>query len=242
MRATLLLRVTDPAQPPPIEANILLDKLCGAEIRWVSRAEYAARAELLPKVAAELMAAGRRPYVIPEGGSNAVGAWGYVSAVEELAAQLPKGPVTMVYAAGSGGTGAGILLGCRLAGLGDARVVGINVCDDRPYFVDAISAIAKDADERWRLGTGLAPSDVEILDGYVGRGYALSRPEELALIRDVAREEGLILDPVYTGKAFYGLTSHLAAHPGAFGPRIVFFHTGGIFGLFAKSAELDALL
>jgi D-cysteine desulfhydrase len=85
-------------------------------------------------------------------------------------------------------------------------------------------------------------SEIEIRDGYVGRGYAKSRPEELALLRDVARAEGIVLDPVYTGKAFYGLTRELARDPRAFGERIVFLHTGGIFGLFPKAAELAPLL
>jgi D-cysteine desulfhydrase len=238
LRATLLLRVPDPSQPPPVEANILLDKLCGAEIRWVSREEYARRAELFPVVAEELRKAGRKPYVIPEGGSNPVGAWGYVRAIEELRAQLPPGPVTFVYAAGSGGTGAGILLGIKLCGLRDARAVGVNVCDDREYFVREIGQIVEGAIKQWRLEVSFDRKEIEILDGYVGRGYAISRPEELSLIRDVARSEGIVLDPVYTGKAFYGMREHARE----LGPRIVFMHTGGIFGLFPKAEELAPLL
>src|SRR5262249_55103298 len=103
LRSVLLLRVPDPKQPPPVDGNILLDRLGGAELRWVSREEYARRAELFPMVAAELRRAGRKPYLIPEGGSNATGAWGYVRAMEELKSQLAPGPVTIVYAAGSGG-------------------------------------------------------------------------------------------------------------------------------------------
>jgi D-cysteine desulfhydrase len=238
LRSTLLLRVPDPSQPPPVEANILLDKLCGAEIRWVSREEYARRAELFPAVAEELRKAGRKPYVIPEGGSNPIGSWGYVRAIEELRAQLAPGPVTIVYAAGSGGTGAGIILGIKLAGLRDARAVGVNVCDDREYFVREIGQIVEGAIKKWRLDVTFDRKEIEILDGYVGRGYAISRPEELSLIRDVARAEGLVLDPVYTGKAFFGMREHVKA----LGPRIVFMHTGGIYGLFPKAAELAPLL
>ena len=84
--------------------------------------------------------------------------------------------------------------------------------------------------------------DMEIIDGYVGRGYALSRPEELELIRDVTRSEGFILDPVYTAKAFYGLVSELKKDAHRFGQRIVFLHTGGLTGLFPISAELEPLL
>ena len=89
---------------------------------------------------------------------------------------------------------------------------------------------------------GFQREEVDIIDGYVGRGYAQSRPEELTFIRDVARSEGLILDPVYTGKAFYGLAQELRRRRDAFGQRVVFIHTGGIFGLFPKAAELEPLL
>jgi len=238
MRTTLRLRVADPSQPPPIEANILLDKLSGAEIRWVSPEQYARRAELFALVAEELQRAGRKPYIIPEGGSNGVGAWGYVRAIEELHGQLPPGPVTIVYAAGSGGTGAGIILGIKLCGLRDARAVGVNVCDDRDYFVREIGQIVEGAIKQWRLAVAFERNEIEILDGYVGGGYGISRPEELALIRDVARTEGLVLDPVYTGKAFLGMKEHARE----LGPRIVFMHTGGIYGLLAKAAELAPLL
>ena len=239
--STLLLRTDDPAAPPAAEANILLDRLVGAEIRWVSRAEYARRAELFPRVADELRARGKKPYLIPEGGSNALGAWGYVRCVEELAAELPKGPATLVYAAGSGGTGAGLVLGVKLHAL-PWRVVGVNVCDDREYFVREIGRIAGDAIAHWRLGITLSPEEIEIVDGYVGAGYARSRPEELATLRDVARAEGLVLDPVYTGKAMHGLKMELGKNRRAFGERVVFIHTGGVFGLFPKAGELAPLL
>ena len=84
--------------------------------------------------------------------------------------------------------------------------------------------------------------EIELRDGYVGIGYAKSRPEELATLRDVARAEGIILDPVYTGKAFHGLKQELARDRETFGKRIVFLHTGGIYGLFPKAAEIAPLL
>jgi D-cysteine desulfhydrase len=241
LRSFLLLRTENPASPPPVEANILLDRLVGAEIRWVSRDEYRRRAELFVEVAAELEARGRRPYLVPEGGSNALGAWGYVRCVDELAAELPPGPATLVYAAGSGGTGAGLVLGVKLLRL-PWRVVGVNVCDDREYFVRVIGEIVEAAIARFGLDVAFAREELEIVDGYVGAGYAKSRPAELATLRDVARAEGLILDPVYTGKAFHGLRSELARDPGAFGARVVFVHTGGVFGLFPKAGELAPLL
>jgi D-cysteine desulfhydrase len=246
LRSRLFLRVPDPKSPPPVEGNILLDRLAGAELVWITPADYARRLEVMGEDARRLAGEGRRPYLIPEGGSNALGAWGYVRAVEELAADLaalPRRPTTIVYAAGSGGTGAGLILGTRLFGL-DARVVGVNVCDDRDYFVRVIGEICERTIDEHRLPLRFDRArDVEIVDGFVGRGYAQSRPEELARIRDLARDEGVFLDPVYTGKAFHGLSSTLEAKGrDAFGERIVFLHTGGIFGLFPKAGELEPLL
>ncbi|MCA1665139.1 MAG: pyridoxal-phosphate dependent enzyme, partial [Myxococcales bacterium] len=197
MRSYLLLRTENPKEPPAAEANILLDRLVGAEIRWVTREEYKRRVQLFTEVQGQLLALRRKAYVIPEGGSNAVGAWGYVACVEELAKELGDEPLTLVYAAGSGGTGAGLILGIKLLGL-PWRAVGVNVCDDKAYFVEAIGEIIEAAIKKWLLPVAFDRSEIEIVDGYVGVGYARSRPEELQTIRDVARAEGLILDPVYT--------------------------------------------
>ncbi len=195
LRSYLLLRTDNPNEPPAAEANILLDRLVGADIRWVSREEYKRRVQLFTEVQGQLLAQRRKAYVIPEGGSNAVGAWGYVGCVDELANELGDEPLTLVYAAGSGGTGAGLILGIKLLKL-PWRAVGINVCDDKEYFVQTIGEIVEAAIKRWLLPIEFDRSEVEIVDGYVGVGYAKSRPEELQTIRDVARTEGLILDPV----------------------------------------------
>lgn len=247
-RAVLLLRTADPAAPQPLVGNLLLDRLAGAEVRLISRAEYARRTEVLAAVAAELHGRGRRAYVIPEGGSNALGSLGYVRCIEELREQVPEPqrPLTVVYAAGSGGTGAGLLLGVALLGL-PWRVVGVNVCDDRDYFVRRISEIL---DDLAALGLGevvgqaaaRARASIDIRDGYVGRGYALSRPEELRLIAQAARATGLLFDPVYTGKALYGLAAELVRAPHELSERVVFVHTGGAFGLLAAGPELAPVL
>jgi D-cysteine desulfhydrase len=242
LRSLLLLRTDDPASPPASEANILLDRLAGASIRWVSREEYRQRAELFRQLDHELRGQSQTPYIIPEGGSNALGAWGYIRCIEELASQIPREEhATVVYAAGSGGTGAGLLLGVKLLKL-PWRVVGVNVCDDRDYFVRVIGEIVEDAIRRWKLDLGFARSEIEIVDGYVGLGYAKSQPSELATLVHVARREGLVLDPVYTGKAFHALMTELRRDRQQFGRRIVFIHTGGVFGLFPKAAELASLL
>jgi D-cysteine desulfhydrase len=191
---------------------------------------------------------GRTPYIIPEGASNPIGSRGYILAAEELArdiAGLPGGfdrPTTIIHATGSGGTAAGMLLGAKLARL-TARVVSFNVCNDQAYFFGVVGDICDQLIAAYQLNIAFdRQHDIHIIDGYVGRGYAVSRPEELALLCDLARTEGIFLDPVYTGKAFYGMVKELERNPGCFGERIVFIHTGGIFGLFPMAAEIKPLL
>ncbi|MBX3160213.1 MAG: pyridoxal-phosphate dependent enzyme [Deltaproteobacteria bacterium] len=249
MASVLLLRTDDPAHPPAPTGNILLDRLAGAELVWISRPQWRERNRLLAEQAERIRAAGGRPYIVPEGGSNALGSWGYIRAMRELADDLagiasPASPVTVVYACGSGGTGAGLILGAKLFGLAarGIRVAGVNVCDDRAYFLDAIGAICHDAEARWQLDTRVTPDDIDIVDGHVGLGYAKSRPEALATIRDVCRSDGVVLDPVYTGKAFHGVVTELGRDPGRFGSAVAFLHTGGMFGLFASPETIAQVL
>jgi D-cysteine desulfhydrase len=231
MRSVLLLRTERVHEDPGLEGNVLLDRILGATIRLVTPAEYARRAEVLAEVAAELTAAGRRPYVIPEGGSNALGSLGYAACCEEIARQVQEPFDTIAYACGSGGTGAGLEMGTRLY-LPRTRAVGFAVCDDTAYFQGVIARLTAEAHARWGAPEVLA-GDVGIDDRYKGVGYAKSRPEELARIRDVARAEGLITDPVYTGKALHGLCCELEKERTCYGKRVLFLMTGGLYGLFA---------
>lgn len=248
VRCRLILRTADPSTPPSPEGNVLLDHLAGAEIVWITPEEYRRREEIFDREVRSLRKDGFKPYVIPEGASNALGAWGYIRAIEELKKEITSLPekrrrsVTLVHATGSGGTTSGLILGVRLHDL-KARVVGINVCDNRNYFVKVIGDICDEVISGYRLGIPfLREQDIEIVDGYVGRGYGLSRPEELHLLSDVARLEGIFLDPVYTGKAFYGMVQELKRNVKIFGDRIIFIHTGGIFDLFARTAEMASIL
>ena len=243
LSSLLLLRTDDPANPPTVSGNILLDCLAGSKIVWITPEQYRARDEVFERETRRLSSQGRKPYIIPEGGSTALGAWGYVAEMEELVADLKHldgevvKPTTVICATGSGGTAAGLALGARLSGVA-IRVVGVNVCDDRDYFVNIIDGICREFQQTYFAGEYAVRPAYEILDGYVGRGYALSRPEELAAIRDLVRLEGVVLDPVYTGKAYFGMMAELAKNPRVFGGRIVFVHTGGLFGLFPISTNL----
>jgi D-cysteine desulfhydrase len=243
----LLLRTAEPSAPPPPEGNILLDRMAGAEIIWITPAEYRQRDAFFEREADALRGQGKVPYIIPEGASDDVGAWGYIRAMEELVrdiSNLPGGdePVTVIHACGSGGTAAGLIIGAKLSAR-PIRIASINVCDDRDYFVKVVGDICEKTIANNQLNIEFdRRCDIDIIDGYVGRGYALSQPEELELICELARTEGIFLDPVYTGKAFYGMVHELERVPGCFGKRIVFIHTGGIFGLFPAAKQIASLL
>jgi len=242
----LLLRTDDPDHPPAFEGNILLDALAGAGIVWITPDQYRQRDRIFEREADRLKDRGRKPYIIPEGGSTALGAWGYVCAAAELVEDLKRidggegKPTTVICATGSGGTLAGLALGARLSDF-PLRVAGVNVCDDRDYFMRIIDGICEEFDRTWPMGKDAGPPAYEIVDGYVGRGYALSRPEELAATRDLVRLEGVVLDPVYTGKAYFGMLAELARDRKRFGERIVFVHTGGLFGLFPIAEQFVGL-
>jgi D-cysteine desulfhydrase len=240
LSCTLFLRTEDPQNPPATIGNLFLDRLAGAEVAWITPQQYAKRDQLMETRADEIARQGGKAFLIPEGGSNEVGSWGYVRCAQELAEQLGGRPATIVYAVGSGGTAAGLIAGCRLLDL-PYRLIGICVADDRPTFQHRISSILSAMATRYAIDVEVEPEGIEIWEGYVGRGYALSQPEELRCIVDVARGEGIVLDPVYTGKAMYGLLNELqqgAARAKKLSDPIIFLHTGGIFGLFDKADEL----
>ncbi|MCX5839710.1 MAG: D-cysteine desulfhydrase family protein [Deltaproteobacteria bacterium] len=244
----LLLRTSDPSNPPSPEANLLLDQMAGAEIVWITPEEYKIRDEIFEREATSLRKAGRKPYTIPEGASNSLGAWGYIKCSEELINDIAKlsggadKDYTVINAVGSGGTTAGLILGTKIFDL-NAQIVSINVCNDHDYFVRVIGEICEKAISDYHIEIDFSRDrDINIIDGYVGRGYALSRSEELSEICCLARTEGIFLDPVYTGKAFFGMIQELKRDPKCFGDRIIFIHTGGIFGLFPKAREIEPLL
>jgi len=231
----LLLRGEEPADP---EGNLLLDHLAGAAVNCYPSEYFVKNINtLFSQWQAHYAAQGRNAMLVPTGGSDGIGAWGYIAACEELAADFRSAGIErahIVTATGSGGTQTGLTLGVALHQL-PATVWGINVCDNAQYFLAKVASDTAD----WRRQYPDAPEvDIEprVLDGYVGQGYAIASEEVFALIAQLGRLEGLVLDPVYTGKAFAGMLAEVAA--GRFeGCRdIVFIHTGGIFGLFPQRA------
>lgn len=234
MRVHLLLRGQDSA---PAEGNLLLDHLAGAEVSCYPLQQYIAEIdELFTQWQEHYAERGRRAMAIPTGGSDGIGVWGYVRASEELKADFADAGIDrahVVTATGSGGTQAGLTLGAQLHAL-PATVWGVNVCDDEQYFLHKVAADVADWRQRFP-GVPEVAVQPRVIDGYVGDGYARAGPEIFALIAELGRLEGLVLDPVYTGKAFAGMLAEIAA--GRFDDcrDIVFVHTGGIFGVFPQA-------
>lgn len=233
LSALLFLRTPKPSEPPPSVGNLLLERLVGAELRFITPEQYRVRAELMTQAAAELRQRGEVPYVIPEGGSNGLGALGYVTALEELleqqrAGELPRELDLLGFACGSGGTAAGIALGLGRFPEVARRAVAFAVCDDRAYFERVIADITAEAR---RLEPGLPePGPLEIRDEFKGPSYGVPSREQLAFLLEVAHVSGLILEPTYTGKALFGL-AQLSPKP----RQALFVHTGGLPGLLAES-------
>lgn len=222
------------------DGNLLLDDLLGAKIHFITAEQYKfERQSIMEEIKKQLILQGYHPYIIPEGASNGIGSFGYYVAMQEIVAQEQQLGVSfdaIIVAVGSGGTYAGLFLATKLLGL-EKTIYGFNVCDDSEYFRKAISRILEESQRYLQNPISFSPDELNIVDGYVGRGYALGRPEERQLIRELATLEGIVLDPVYTGKAFYGLTEEIKRGRFQEHKNILFIHTGGLFGLFPQHNE-----
>jgi len=244
LRVHLLLRGE---QPELADGNLLLDCLAGAEVSYIPVRDWEGHAQVAEQLQQRYRAQGDKAFYIPVGASDEVGLWGYVAAGQELRQDFDKqgiDPDVIVVATGSGGTQGGLIAGRALFDI-RAEVVAVNVCDDAAYFARKVSGDL----ELWRKRYGIdldTPSlPINTLDGYVGPGYGRADPEIFATIAELARLEGLFLDPVYTGKAFHGMVSEILkrkeGRPTALpdGKTLVFIHTGGLFGLFPQKQGFD---
>jgi D-cysteine desulfhydrase len=230
-------------KPETYDGNLLLDRLLGAEVRYLSDSDFARVGEVLDGLAAEVRGAGGRPYVIPESGSNEVGALGYLECAVELAEQINHGAPrfdTVAITAFSGGSQAGLLMGKQLAGL-PSEIVGVPVAFPAEHVRSYIAGTIAKAIHRFGFAIDV-PKTIHLLDGYQGPGRAGVSEEELATIVRLAQQEGLLLDPVYTVKAFSGLLDTLARDAKTLGQRVCFVHTGGLFSLFPFRDRLSRLL
>ena len=240
LRCHLVLRSDD--ETAAETGNFLIDQLAGASFEilpaqgWGKnlRTRYAS-------LEAEFQSAGYPALMIPTGGSDSLGIWGYIAASEELQSDLVAQDldrVAVTLATGSAGTQAGLTAGAALFEL-PFEVIGYAVCDDSDWFNARVQSDWRDAVARWPQLPDIAINPVT-RDHSVGPGYAKATEDVYELIAELARLEGVLLDPVYTAKGFKGLVDDIEAGFYDAVDDIVFIHTGGVFGIFAHQDRLIA--
>ena len=220
-----------------LTGNLLLDRLLGANIRWAGDRPVD---EVMLEVADEIRTAGHKPYTVLLGGSNALGATGYVLAMEEMMAQLNKeglGIDYIVVPSSSGGTQAGMVLGAKMHGF-SGRILGISIDHPAGKLQNKVADLATATAALLGLDFNFTGEEIEVNDDYLGQGYGILNETDRDAIRLVARLEGILLDPVYTGRAMGGLIDLIKS--GAFSQEqcLLFWHTGGTPALFAYADEI----
>ncbi len=219
-----------------LTGNYFIDVLVGAKIKLVTPERYRNEIDaVFAETRAELEEQGYKPYLIPLGASNGIGTFGYVNAMKEISQQEKDLGVSfnkIVIAVGSGGTYAGLLLGSKLMGL-EKEIYGMNVAHNADYFTNRIEEILIEAVDYMEDNVNISRDEIHILDGYVGPGYGLNNQEQIETVKKVARLEGVVLDPVYTGKAMHGLIEEIyKGRVFSKEDKVLFIHTGGQYGLF----------
>lgn len=239
MKSLLVLRGE---RPNAVQGNLLLDTLFGAEFDFVPPEIFNTQLDAVMQRHADAAAKrGERAYLIPVGGSTPLGAMGYVNCIRETAEQYAAAgrpaPDVIVVTGGSGGTLAGILVGCAMY-WPDTKVMGVLVTvSPIPYpqrVANAVNAAAEfiGLDRRW------TPDDLWIESSHVGPGYGILTDECVAAIKLAAQHEGMLLDPVYTGKTFAGLIAAARSGKIARGSNVLFVHTGGSPALYHYAPQL----
>jgi len=230
--------------PEIAQGNLLLDRLTGAEISYLPASAWREHIDFAHQLQKDYVAQGHHAFFIPTGASDEIGLWGYIAACQELKEDFERlnlNPDYIVCATGSGGTQGGLLVGRELLNL-PGKVVAFNVSDDASYFARKIEEDVSLWSQRYKIDFDVQSLPIKTIEGYLGPGYGHAGPEIFATISQLARSDGLFLDPVYTGKAFHGMVSEL--NQGASGQlpearQVVFIHTGGLFGVFPQNQHFN---
>lgn len=254
MKSVLVL--VDGEKEPP-NGNYLLDLILGADIRLIEPERYAEVLSIMEGIKEEYAQKGEKAYIIPTGASNAIGMFGYIEAIREIIAQEKAMSIhfdAVVDTVGSTGTYAGLVVGNVIYN-GSYDILGFSISDTREAFqqrsyqniIDCCKYLSQGGKVHTPQSLGIAEKDLQIIDEYRGRGYALNEPDDFEFLKEIARKEGIFVDPVYTGKALKGLIDKIRlANAGEIDPiadfgsyqNILFIHTGGLYGLFPKGKEI----
>lgn len=216
-----------------LEGNYFLDKILGANIKLITPDEYKnSRSEIMNDIKEELEKEGHKAYILPEGASNGIGSLGYVNAMKEILEQEKELGIkfdAIVLAVGSGGTYAGLYYENYITG-NLSTIYGINICDSKEHFQNIVKNLLEEIAVYTGEKINVDKNDINIIDGYPGLGYALSQEKEIDFIQHLAQLEGVILDPVYTGKGMFGLVQEIKKGTFEKHKNILFIHTGGLYG------------
>lgn len=237
LRVRMFLRSAE--AHPASDGNYFLDGLFGAAISLHTPEAYD-RGALIEKIIADERSAGRKPYFFPVGASVPLGCWGYARCMFELTQQIdPNQRVDLFIPVSSAGTYAGCVLGKALLQLDAWRLIGVPVSDSVAFFQKDVRALLDATVDRFKLNLTPEQLPLEIIDGYIGDGYAIPYPEAMQTLKDAARLAGLVLDPTYTSKALWGTLDSIRKGRLRDGATPVFIHTGGSFGLMARRDLLN---
>ncbi|MDY0124718.1 MAG: D-cysteine desulfhydrase family protein [Anaerolineaceae bacterium] len=217
------------AEPAEAQGNLLLDNLFGAQLFYTTKAN---RDQELQMRFVQAKQDGLKPYLIPYGGSNPIGALGYLNAMHELSEQNLQ-PDWIVFASSSGGTQAGLILGAHITGF-KGKILGISIEHDRAHFSAQISDLVNQTAESLGYDWSVTPQEVLINDAYCQAGYGVLTSAEIEAVRMFASKQGILLDPVYTGRAAAGLIDLIRNNFFKPEENILFWHTGGTPALFAE--------
>ena len=234
----LVLGGEEPEQP---QGNLLLDKVYGCHIHWTGENR---KGEDIPALVAQLKAEGKKPYVIPYGGSNELGAIAFIEAYKELNAQREALKVDfshIIFASSSGATHAGLMLGNKILQT-HSQIVGINIDKgemDKVPFDEHIVSLANSTAQLIAADYQFTADDLILNSDYVGDGYGVIGELEKEAIALTAQNEGILLDPVYTGRAMGGLIDMIRTGQIKATDNVLFWHTGGAPALFAYADDLD---
>jgi D-cysteine desulfhydrase len=228
-------------EPDRANGNLLLDQLFGSHIHWAGDNR---KGEDLPHIVSSLSEQGKNVYQVPYGGSNALGALGFVNAFKELDVQattLQQKLTHIVFASSSGGTHAGLILGNKICG-SNLNIWGINIdkggINGAP-LEQAILSLANETSVLLGMEPNITDADVVLNSGYIGAGYGVVGRSENEAIALSAKTEGVLLDPVYTARAMGGLIDMIRSGKFDKNDQVLFWHTGGVPALFAYSKELN---
>lgn len=217
------------------DGNLFLDKMYGADIVYLNKNEFEDVDNIMTEERRKLNKKGRRVYVIPAGGSSTLGIWGYISFVNELKNQIQVKNIDGIFSAcGSGGTAAGLLVGAALNKF-KLKIYTVNVLLPKEIIRKKILQLAEGAVLDFKLPVKIDESQLEIVDGYSKEGYKNISDAKIKLITGFAHSTGILLDPAYTGKAFFAYNKLILNK--ARNKRIIFLQTGGIYGTFPKRTD-----